>query len=175
MVEMLIVVAVLGILAAALLATIDPFEQMKKARDTTLRNAVVDVFDAVTRYYGTQGVMPWEDIGGGVPKVDGCIVDQTGKPLNDPDVEPCIDELMAVGELKANFSDQLGDNASKIIIGLADATAPVSVMVCFAPDSKATRSELNTNYQLGDDGSIQEETGDECPDPSSNDCYWCLQ
>ena len=34
MIELLIVIGVLGILATGLLAAVDPFEQLKKARDT---------------------------------------------------------------------------------------------------------------------------------------------
>ena len=40
LIELLIVIALLGALAVGLLATIDPFEQLKKGRDTSKKNTV---------------------------------------------------------------------------------------------------------------------------------------
>ena len=57
--ELLIVIGVLGILAAGLLAAIDPFEQLKKARDTNNRNAATEFLQASQRYYATHGYLPW--------------------------------------------------------------------------------------------------------------------
>ena len=37
LIELLIVIAILGILAIALLATLDPFEQLRKSRDGAKR------------------------------------------------------------------------------------------------------------------------------------------
>ena len=38
LIELLVVIGILGILAAALVATIDPFEQLNKAQDSTVKN-----------------------------------------------------------------------------------------------------------------------------------------
>ena len=57
--ELLIVIGVLGILAAGLLAAIDPFEQLKKARDTNMRNSSVELLQAFQRYYAIHGSFPW--------------------------------------------------------------------------------------------------------------------
>src|SRR3990167_265507 len=59
LIELLIVIGVLGILASGLLAAVDPFEQLKKARDANNRNAAVETLNAMTRYYATHGYLPW--------------------------------------------------------------------------------------------------------------------
>src|SRR3990167_3167776 len=60
LIELLVVIGILGILAAALIATIDPFEQLKKGRDTTTRNTALEYLNALTRYYATHGAFPWD-------------------------------------------------------------------------------------------------------------------
>ncbi len=55
LIELLVVIGILGILAVGLLAAIDPFEQLKKGRDTNLRNVTVEYVNACTRYYATHG------------------------------------------------------------------------------------------------------------------------
>jgi len=59
LIELLVVLGILGILAAGLLAAIDPFEQLKKGRDTNMRNTVIELLNATTRYYATHGDLPW--------------------------------------------------------------------------------------------------------------------
>ena len=57
--ELLIVIGVLGILAAGLLAAIDPFEQLKKAKDTNNRSATIELLQSLQRFYATHGDFPW--------------------------------------------------------------------------------------------------------------------
>lgn len=163
MIEMLIVIAVLGILAAALLATIDPFEQMKKARDTTLRNTVIDYLDAITRYYGTRGAMPWHPTteGGG-----GCNSGSAPNGTQLIDLGSCTDLLIAAGELKEGFTNTLGGNAAKIYVTGANVTDsdPAKVVICFQPDSKSIRQDNNTKCNS---------TGSAYCDNTSSICYWC--
>ena len=59
LIELLIVIALLGALAVGLLATIDPFEQLKKGRDTSQRNTTAEFYNANLRYYATKGNFPW--------------------------------------------------------------------------------------------------------------------
>lgn len=162
MIEMLIVIAVLGILAAALLATIDPFEQMKKARDTTLRNSVIDYLDAVTRYYAVKGEMPWHGVG----LAAGCAVPNIST-LDGAAMEICTGLLEDTGELKTGFSEALGGNKTKIkVTGKAvdDLTDPAYMVLCFPPDSKSIRQDPNT--KCDDDAS------DYC-DNAAATCHWC--
>src|SRR3989338_10140354 len=59
LVELLVVIGIIGLLAAVLMATIDPIEQFKKTQDTNSKNMAVDFANAATRYYATHNAMPW--------------------------------------------------------------------------------------------------------------------
>jgi len=50
-----------GILAAALIATIDPFEQLNKAQDANVKNTLTEFINANIRYYTTHSALPWND------------------------------------------------------------------------------------------------------------------
>ena len=159
MIEMLIVIAVLGILAAALLATIDPFEQMKKARDTTLRNSVIDYLDACTRYYSVTGAMPWWTSEAGY-----CTMPTGTTTL--ANLGTCTTKLEDTGELKAGFATALGSgNAARIFVDgndFDDLTDKTLALICFQPDSKSIQNDPNT---------ICTSTGGAGCTPG--ECYWC--
>jgi len=54
LIELLIVIALLGALAVALLAALDPLEQIKKGNDTGVRNTVAEIHGAMVRYSSLQ-------------------------------------------------------------------------------------------------------------------------
>ncbi|MBL7158906.1 prepilin-type N-terminal cleavage/methylation domain-containing protein [Candidatus Microgenomates bacterium] len=153
MIEMLIVIAVLGILAAALLATIDPFEQMKKARDTTLRNSVIDYMDALTRYYGVTGGMPFG--------VGDCSLGITAQDLTAGASQACTTLLVEAGELKTGFQAALGDKTNDIFMSLKTGGVGESVVLCFEPDSKSIANDPNT---------VCSNIGRGC---TTTTCFWC--
>src|SRR3972149_6151054 len=137
LIELLIVIALLGALAVGLLATIDPFEQLKKGRDTSLRNTVSEFYNANLRYYSTKAEFPW-----GTSATAGTV---------SPGFSDSIDELVSVGELKARFEDLAGTgNLAKHYV---NSTSGESLFVCFAPESKAFQEDPTTIYDT--DGSIQ--------------------
>lgn len=159
LIELLIVIALLGALAVGLLATIDPFEQLKKGRDTSLRNTVSEFYNANLRYYSTKGFFPWGQ--GNVTE---------GKVY--PNFMSSITELMTVGELKARFPELAGTgNLAKIYV---NSTSDEHVAVCFAPESKSFQEDANTIYQS--DGSTSTTT---CKSQTTGtggiDCYFCIQ
>src|ERR1035437_2517844 len=97
LIELLVVIGILGILAASLLITIDPFEQLKKGRDTTTKGAAVDYLDASTRYYATHGKLMWD-----ASLADGCIPDVAAN-LSTVAMKACTKILIDDGELKQGF------------------------------------------------------------------------
>lgn len=154
LIELLVVIGILGILTVGLLAAIDPFEQLKKGRDTNLRNVTVEYVNAVTRYYATHGSMPWGDTA----------LDTT--TLEDTAVQNYTQLLINEGELKPEFQKALGDNAKKIYItGKVD---PLQAILCFDPDSKSLSADATTKYNS--DGT----ENSSCPDISVK-CYWCAR
>src|SRR5260221_10989419 len=62
LIELLVVIGILGILASALVATIDPFEQLNKAQDANIKNVAVEFLNANIRYYTTHNAMPWDSV-----------------------------------------------------------------------------------------------------------------
>lgn len=60
MIELLIVIAVLGILAVAVLSAINPLEQINRGRDTGGRSDSEQLLGAIDRYYTQKGRYPWQ-------------------------------------------------------------------------------------------------------------------
>jgi prepilin-type N-terminal cleavage/methylation domain-containing protein len=158
--ELLIVIGVLGILAAGLLAAIDPFEQLKKARDTNNRDAATELLSANQRYYASHTSLPWlttvascndannpvlslitlttSDWSVGLPviKVAGGASADVNSQTN-----ACItNTLVADGELKTSFFNGLG---STLYVGSG---SPTRVVVCYAPEGKSNRNDASTKY-----------------------------
>jgi prepilin-type N-terminal cleavage/methylation domain-containing protein len=67
LVELLIVIAIIGILAVAVLAAIDPIEQLAKAKDSTGLQTAGDVLNALQRNFVAKQAFPW----GAAGTVDG--------------------------------------------------------------------------------------------------------
>ncbi len=59
MIELLIVIAILGILATAVLSAINPVEQINRGRDTGTRSDAEQLISAIDRYNAFKGFFPW--------------------------------------------------------------------------------------------------------------------
>jgi len=60
MIDLLIVIAILGILAVAVLSAINPIEQINRGRDTGSRSDAEQLLSAIDRYNAFQGYYPWQ-------------------------------------------------------------------------------------------------------------------
>ncbi len=163
LIELLIVIALLGALAVGLLATIDPFEQLKKGRDTATRNTVSEFYNANLRYYATKGQFPWA--------TDASIVQV---PLSDTRMTDMgsgyIKVLMDTGELKSRFIDLAGTgNLAKIYV---TSTSGEQEAVCFMPESKSFQADPNTLYDATGGTSI---TNCKSQVSGGTSCYFCVQ
>jgi prepilin-type N-terminal cleavage/methylation domain-containing protein len=58
LIELLIVIAVIGILAAALLVMLDPMDRIKAGNDTKVIGDVRGISDAAVRYYTQKSILP---------------------------------------------------------------------------------------------------------------------
>lgn len=157
LIELLIVIALLGALAVGLLATIDPFEQLKKGRDTSTRNTVSEFYNANLRYYSTKAEFPWGT---------GTILSAAAVNLRGSD----ITSLMNAGELKNRFMELAGTgNLAKIYV---TSTGNEHLAVCYRPESKSFQVDPNTVYNA--DASTN--TSTYCKSGTgTNDCYFCIQ
>lgn len=163
LIELLIVIALLGALAVGLLATIDPFEQLKKGRDTSLRNTVAEMYNAGLRYYSTRGEFPW-----GVTSLTAATVGNMGN---------YVTTLIAAGELKERFFELAGtSNLAKIFV---TSTAPVGVKpenlaVCFKPESKGFQIDPATQYDINGGTSVPNcKSG--TAGTAGTTCHFCIQ
>lgn len=132
LVELLVVIGILGILAAGLLAAIDPLEQLKKGRDQQKRGISVELTNAIQRYYAVFGSMPWGD---------GAI----SQPLSG--IGAVIDLLTGAGELKPTFTQGLpaGAAANISMIGGANSSG---LSVCFDPESKSISRDPSSIFTI---------------------------
>lgn len=172
LIELLVVIGILGILATALVATIDPFEQLRKAADANTKNAVVEYANANLRYYTTHNELPW---GKDDAAANTCPGDATtgytaaaDTDTLDTTLAPCVNILIEDGELKTQFADAT-NITQEIIANGTDNT----MRVCYQPQSKSQQRDVNTKYAF--DGT--EEPDGTCKsdvdNPGTSDCYWC--
>ena len=164
LIELLVVIGILGILAAALIATIDPFEQLKKAQDANVKNTAVEFIDANIRYYTTHNAMPWVNDTAGCGGNVGGATNFSASNLNN--MQTCLADLIADGELKPGFTTVTNILDQILVTGSA-----TGVIACFNPLSKAQNHDVNTKYNS--DGT----TNAGCPVTSgvSSSCFWCAQ
>lgn len=150
LVELLVVIGVLGIIAAGLLATIDPLEQFKKGADSNRKTAAIELNNALTRYFAARSVFPW-------PATTGCVAPnatQVSLSTGPSAFGPCIDALQTDGELKSTFKSQYQLISSLYVTEKTDATLAKSVVVCFNPESKSESASPQTVYLIdGEPGS----------------------
>lgn len=147
LVELLIVIALIGVLVLVVLAAINPIEQTNKARDTRYRSDGAQLLAAIDRYFASQSEFPWVTVGPATYDND----DDFGFATSSvEEVGVCGATCAADGvlisnlELKESFRgrDFLSetDEDKRIFIGKA-AGASTSVYACFVPSSKSVRDK----------------------------------
>jgi prepilin-type N-terminal cleavage/methylation domain-containing protein len=154
LVELLIVIALLGIIATIVIATINPIEQANKARDAGYKNDASELVSAVQRYYASQNQFPWTTLDPGTyPNADspfGWVSADDGSVGLCPKTGNCQvaspAPLIASYELATSFLNKswIGSSvagADKLYIGKAGG-ASSSVYVCWVPKSSANRQNL---------------------------------
>jgi len=62
LVELLIVITLIAILAVAIVATLNPVEQVNRARDARYKNDASELLAAVERYYASTQEYPWQTV-----------------------------------------------------------------------------------------------------------------
>ena len=155
LVELLIVVALLGVLAAAVLAAINPLEQANRARDTRMRSDASQMLAAHDRYFVTIDSFTWVT-NGDVTNNDAaygfanamaagsgiCGVDCTTDGL-----------LITNNELKTEFRNRdfikSGTNPTEALYVGKATGASSSVYACWVPKSKSERTKADKTLTLG--------------------------
>ena len=146
MIELLVVISVIGILAVAVLSSINPIEQINKGRDTRTRSDAAQLINAVDRYFSIQETYPWNDANGS---------DWTPTTSYDEYEEEFVHTggsaaawgwtqiLSDVQEVKSGFITRL-INDDSVIVFKADGTNE-TMYACFLPASNSFKREAATN------------------------------
>lgn len=184
LVELLVVIGIIGIMAAVAIAFIDPVEQLNKATDTNKRNVAVEFVSSFARYYAARSYYPWQHpttpCNSGLDPRSPIL--GVGTALDSPafmdSTDGCIVHLIGTSDLKASFKNQ-----PALIADMYYARPNVneSPMACFKPKSKTVTRDINTKY--AQDGNLGSTTdcavngggGAENDVASANNCYWCAQ
>jgi prepilin-type N-terminal cleavage/methylation domain-containing protein len=176
MIELLIVIAVLGILAVAVLAAINPIEQINRGRDTGSRSDAEQLLSAIDRFYASQGYYPWQT---GATDTDGEPLAWTDvADIADADTEQMLDKLSEGGtaEIKSSFVNRITDTTYNTLFGYNRGTQGDSTYVCFLPKSGAFLEEASTRCVDTDGSGLPDDLADIaatiCGD--ATDKYICL-
>lgn len=158
MIELLVVIAVIGVLAVAVLSSINPIEQINKGRDTRTRSDAAQLINAIDRYYAIHEEYPWNVtsdtytapaallnlpnaaisfIGAG-----STLETEQGMSVTYSDWT-WVDVLVTTAEVKEGFTNRLKDD-NKLFIGKSDGYNE-TMYACFMPTSKAFVQEASDN------------------------------
>jgi prepilin-type N-terminal cleavage/methylation domain-containing protein len=149
MIELLIVIAILGILAVAVLAAINPVEQINRGRDTASRSDAEQFIGGIDRFNAFQGYYPWQSqvgaTGRAMPwtQVDNSLVDDAATPC--PIYEKLSQATTAgctgTDELKVTFFTKIFAASYNPMFVYNRGQQGDSTYVCFTPVSKAFLTE----------------------------------
>ena len=172
LVELLIVIALIGVIATIVIAAINPIEQANRARDAGYKADASQLLSAEERYFASHSEFPWVTLAGSTMVTN----DSSFGFINgaDSSVGVCVNAacststavpgglLVTALELKTEFLNRnfvkkgLGtpDVTQEIFVGKA-AGSSSSVYACFVPQSKSNRDTACTSgsvYTLNADG-----------------------
>jgi len=145
MVELLVVISIIGILATAVLAALNPIEQLRKGRDTSRKADAASVLSALDRYQATFGCYPWERPAGtcitantpGTPSggTNGFAISTASFDITLP--TSILRELVVREELKSVFANRATVTGSELWLYEDPTSSQASI--CFSPESQTAR------------------------------------
>jgi prepilin-type N-terminal cleavage/methylation domain-containing protein len=164
LVELLIVIALLGVLATAVLAAINPLEQANRARDSRVKSDSSQLLAAIDRYYVAIGHFPWYEAGVQTDEDALNFTDAQDITIGICAVAPgtsgCLanpGSLITNNELKTEFTKRdfiksTTDAKDRIYVGKGDGTTGVaaSTYACFVPKSKSEQKKATRTITLAD-------------------------
>lgn len=163
LIELLVVVTLIAILAVAVLATINPIEQRRKAQDTAIKSLAADVVSAQERYFAVYGCYTWNDATTtfGTCTTTATVSGTDVKSTASPNLQ--LGNLVTAGEAKANLTERVNALAAGTILLTVDGSNVLHA--AFAPTSKAFK-------QSADCSNTCSGCNDNAP-PASGTAYWC--
>lgn len=144
MIELLIVIAVLGVLAVAVLSAINPIEQINRGKDTGSRSDAEQLLGASDRFYSASGYYPWMLNAQSVNKaVSPMAVINTKEQTFGGDAQKVLTNLSSGGaaEIKESFVTRIVSAGVTRLALYFSGTDGDSTYVCFIPKSSSFRNE----------------------------------
>ena len=152
LIELIVVIAIMAILMVGLLITIDPQQQLARARDNNRKRGAIEINSALARYFSSNSSFPWGS-------------DATVLPAEDAGL---VAALVTTGDLSFKYSSELGRSPyTGMIVTTESAATGARSWVCFNPESLAASREPTTKYQSPGNGT--------CDPLMSNDCFFCAE
>lgn len=168
LIELLIVIAILGVLAAALMATIDPFEQIKKSSDSRVKELTGQFLEANIRYYANHNALPWYSVANGGANCYTGGNTLSAVTLNN--LTTCLQTLASDGELKQSVTNSTDLSLVTVTNPNPQTSNATDSIVCFKPQSKAQQKDPNTKYNQDGTNAVN------CKSQGgAASCYWCAQ
>jgi len=189
MIELLIVIAILGILAVAVLSAINPVEQINRGRDTGTRSDAEQLLSAIDRFNAFQGYVPWvRNANDAILLTFQSVEDSTWvdngtngdcevlAKLADGDTT-ATDTCSGSQELKSSFNARISASGYNELYIYNSGQTGASTYICFQPQSGAFLQEAQTRCDgtmPGDllisagicgDGSLTNADGDAISEP----------
>lgn len=153
MIELLIVIAILGILAVAVLSAINPIEQINRGRDTGSRSDAEQLLSAMDRYNAFNGYYPFQETPTTIFDLPWTtVLDTTWSVRSGPaclvfdrlgSAEASVGGCVNADELKEAFVTRVSETDYNPLFVWNRGTAGDSTYVCFLAKSGAFKTEAN--------------------------------
>ena len=137
MIELLVVIAVIGVLAVAVLSSLNPIEQINKGRDTRKESDAAELIGGIDRYYALQEQFPWNVTEASLPTTAYAYA-----PGGD---YSWLAELVTAQEVKPGFTNRL-ESEDVMFLSKAAGTGE-NIYVCFVPASRAFKTRAARECQ----------------------------
>lgn len=156
LVELLVVIVLIGVLAAVLVGAINPGELTAKGRDTERLTTSKQVMDAINRYYDANNCYPWEGVSGSctntnTPGSPGSAtnpvpINRTSFTSSPTSGVAVLNNLVVQNEIKSTFASGRrsirGDYSESALRELwLYEISPGNVSVCFEMESSQMRKD----------------------------------
>ena len=182
LVELLIVIALLGIIATIVIAAINPIEQANRSRDAGMKADASQLTSALQRYYTGQNNYPWTTVDVTNYKDSDAMLQFSNGDASKQIIGLCESDtacktgglLVTSNELQAafltrSFLKSTASNTDKLYVGKGSG-ASSSVFVCWVPKSNSARQALITAGKVADLSVAFSATGTTLPTYSSTNC-----
>lgn len=173
MIELLVVISVIGVLAVAVLSSINPIEQINKGRDTRTRSDMAQLINAADRYFAIQEYYPWniaDSTAAYTPIAARDVVPPTGDPDNYAEEFPFsadttvtangnattaierdwdwVLNLTETDEVKDGYANRVTNYTDNVALYKGAGTGE-TLYACFKPTSNAFKREAADNCANG--------------------------